>query len=101
MAQRAELVGRKAERERLTDAVDNARRGAGSLVLIAGDAGIGKTRLVEEVGAAAGRGSGRCSGAGPAAPARRRTRRSWRRCALTFARIPAGSMTAGRCARTS
>jgi DNA-binding NarL/FixJ family response regulator len=54
MAQRAELVGRQAERERLTDAIEHARRGAGSLVLIAGEAGVGKTRLAEEVAAAAG-----------------------------------------------
>jgi DNA-binding CsgD family transcriptional regulator len=54
MAQRAELVGRQAERERLSSAIENARRGAGSLVLIAGEAGVGKTRLAEEVAAAAG-----------------------------------------------
>src|SRR4029453_4021718 len=39
MAQRAELVGRKAERERLTDAIENARRGTGSLGTIRGGAG--------------------------------------------------------------
>src|SRR5919198_2429876 len=54
MAQRAELVGRQAERERLTEAIEKARRGAGSLVLIAGEAGVGKTRLAEEVATAAG-----------------------------------------------
>src|SRR5262245_12731073 len=54
MAQRAQLVGRRAERERLGHALDEARMGAGSLVLIAGEAGVGKSRLAEEAAAAAG-----------------------------------------------
>src|SRR5262245_25537935 len=49
MAQRAELVGRQAERDRLCEALERVRLGAGSLVLIAGEAGVGKTRLAEEV----------------------------------------------------
>ena len=42
------FVGRVQERARLHQAVEDARTGAGSLVLIAGEAGVGKTRLVEE-----------------------------------------------------
>jgi DNA-binding CsgD family transcriptional regulator len=47
MAHRAALVGRRAELERLEAALDRARRGHGSLVLLAGEAGVGKTRLTE------------------------------------------------------
>jgi len=54
MAQRAQLVGRQAERERLRSALEQARLGAGSLVLIAGEAGVGKSRLAEDVADAAG-----------------------------------------------
>src|SRR5215218_6939176 len=49
MATPVELVGRETERGRLTDAFESARRGAGSLVLLAGEAGVGKTRLAEEL----------------------------------------------------
>ena len=48
------LVGREAERERLEDAIARARSGDGSLVLIAGEAGVGKTSLVETVAARSG-----------------------------------------------
>jgi predicted ATPase/DNA-binding CsgD family transcriptional regulator len=48
-----ELVGRQAERERLSEALDAARLGNGSLVLLAGEAGVGKTRLADEVVAGA------------------------------------------------
>jgi DNA-binding CsgD family transcriptional regulator/tetratricopeptide (TPR) repeat protein len=53
MATPAELVGRQAELERLRDSLDEARRGSGSLVLVAGEAGVGKTRLAESVAHAA------------------------------------------------
>src|SRR3954447_1468044 len=43
------LVAREAERDRLLEAVANACGGEGSLILLAGEAGIGKTRLAEEV----------------------------------------------------
>ena len=43
------LVGREAELARLTDAVQRARAGRPAAVLLAGDAGVGKTRLVTEL----------------------------------------------------
>jgi DNA-binding NarL/FixJ family response regulator len=46
------LVGREVERARLEHAVARARTGTGSLLLLCGEAGVGKTRLAEEVAAA-------------------------------------------------
>ncbi|MBJ7328620.1 MAG: AAA family ATPase [Solirubrobacteraceae bacterium] len=43
------LIGRAEERSRLDLAVRTAASGRGALVLLTGEAGIGKTRLVEEV----------------------------------------------------
>jgi DNA-binding CsgD family transcriptional regulator len=43
-----ELIGRAAEVAAIGAALADARRGRGRLVLVEGDAGIGKTRLVEE-----------------------------------------------------
>ncbi len=45
---RAELVGRKAEAALLREAVDNLREGKVRIFSICGDAGTGKSRLVEE-----------------------------------------------------
>jgi DNA-binding NarL/FixJ family response regulator len=44
------LVGRDDEMSDLEDAMLAARRGEGQIVLLAGDAGIGKSRLVQELG---------------------------------------------------
>ena len=48
------LVGRDTELARLLTAVDRAVAGHGSAVLLAGDAGVGKTRLLDELCARAG-----------------------------------------------
>ena len=45
---RADLVGRKAELTELDDALQNLRKGQGSVFSILGDAGTGKSRLIEE-----------------------------------------------------
>jgi predicted ATPase len=47
------FIGRQAELDTLGRALDAAAGGSASTVLIGGDAGIGKTRLVAEVGAMA------------------------------------------------
>ncbi|WP_181780193.1 ATP-binding protein, partial [Pseudonocardia pini] len=48
------LVGRVVERSALTAALDRARAGRSGAVLLSGDAGVGKSRLVGELTAAAG-----------------------------------------------
>jgi DNA-binding CsgD family transcriptional regulator/tetratricopeptide (TPR) repeat protein len=48
------FVGREGELERLSRALDRARAGRPSLVFVAGEAGIGKTRLVTEFASRAG-----------------------------------------------
>jgi predicted ATPase len=53
--ERTPFVGRTRERARLLHAVESARAGAGALILIAGEAGVGKSRLVEEAAAEARR----------------------------------------------
>jgi predicted ATPase/DNA-binding NarL/FixJ family response regulator len=45
------LVGRDTERDRLLQALGQAERGHGALVLVAGEAGVGKTRLLDELAA--------------------------------------------------
>ena len=50
---RSTLFGREAERALLADALARARDGHGSLLLLSGEAGVGKTRLAGEVAAAA------------------------------------------------
>jgi len=45
---RADLIGRKAEIGELFEAVKNLRQGEGKILSICGDAGTGKSRLVEE-----------------------------------------------------
>ncbi|HEX2088145.1 MAG TPA: AAA family ATPase [Solirubrobacteraceae bacterium] len=49
MRTRGVLVGRGEERARLEAALELARAGAGSLVLLSGEAGVGKSRLAAEV----------------------------------------------------
>jgi class 3 adenylate cyclase/tetratricopeptide (TPR) repeat protein len=45
---KAKLIGRKAELAQLTEAVENLRKGRGRIFSICGDAGTGKSRLIEE-----------------------------------------------------
>ena len=48
------LVGREHELRELTAALDAAVTGNGRIVMLAGEPGIGKTRLAEELSALAG-----------------------------------------------
>ena len=48
MPGRSALVGRESERERLGAALRRAAQGAGAIVLVAGEAGVGKTRLAQD-----------------------------------------------------
>lgn len=45
---RAELIGRKAEKARLAEAIEKLRTGKGEIICICGEPGTGKSRLVEE-----------------------------------------------------
>ena len=45
---RADLIGRKVEMSQLQEAVNNLRQGKGSIYSVVGDAGTGKSRLIEE-----------------------------------------------------
>ena len=53
--ERTPFVGRAQERTRLLQAVERTRSGNGTLMLIGGEAGVGKSRLVEEAAAEARR----------------------------------------------
>jgi len=54
LVERPPMVGRERDLETLKGHLDDAIAGRGSLVLIAGEAGIGKTRLIEELQEIAG-----------------------------------------------
>jgi len=45
---RADLIGRKVEMSQLGEAVERLREGKGAIISICGDAGTGKSRLIEE-----------------------------------------------------
>ena len=49
------FVGRQAERDQLREVLDEALAGRGSLVMISGDAGVGKSRLAEDLAEEASR----------------------------------------------
>jgi class 3 adenylate cyclase/tetratricopeptide (TPR) repeat protein len=49
------LVGRDDELNRLTQSLDRLRHGEGAVVAVLGEAGLGKSRLIAEVGMASGR----------------------------------------------
>lgn len=51
MGNRTPLVGREAESAVLTEALNRAAQGNGTLLLLSGDAGVGKTRLTDELAA--------------------------------------------------
>ncbi|MBW3589803.1 MAG: AAA family ATPase [Actinobacteria bacterium] len=51
--ERTPFVGREEERDLLTRLMDEAISGSGSIVMIGGEPGVGKTRLASELGAAA------------------------------------------------
>jgi DNA-binding NarL/FixJ family response regulator len=52
-SERSTLVGREVARARIDEALQRARLGEGSFMLLSGEAGVGKTRLTGEVAAAA------------------------------------------------
>ncbi|MEA2135813.1 MAG: hypothetical protein QOC68_3722, partial [Solirubrobacteraceae bacterium] len=66
------LIGRHAERARLEGALQAARLGEGSIVLLSGEAGVGKTRLVADLAAGSDavvlRGAASQAGAAPYSP---------------------------------
>ena len=77
------FVGRVAEREGLEELLRRAGSGSGAAMLVAGDAGIGKSRLVAELGTRA-RATGALVLVGECvelAEGSLRSRRSFRRCA--------------------
>jgi hypothetical protein len=61
VAERTAFVGRESERRTLRAAIDRALTGHGSVVMLAGGAGVGKSRLVREMAECASRVGFRCS----------------------------------------
>ena len=49
-----ELIGREREQAALTEAITVVASGTGGVILVAGDAGVGKTRVIRAVLAASG-----------------------------------------------
>ena len=45
----SEIIGRQQEMAELAEALDDARSGRGRLVMLAGEPGIGKTRLAQQL----------------------------------------------------
>ena len=92
------LVGRAAERAELAAAWRSAAGGVAQLVLVSGEPGIGKSRLVEELRSYCAHEGALTARPAPIPPrAQSRTGRSWRGCARR--RSPRGC--AGSTARTS
>ena len=58
------LIGRQREMETLTSAFDDALAARGQMVMLAGEPGIGKTRLAQELASHAESLGARCCGAG-------------------------------------
>jgi DNA-binding CsgD family transcriptional regulator len=54
MGTRTPLVGREEELARIGEALERARSGNGSLLLVSGEAGVGKSRLAADIAADAG-----------------------------------------------
>ena len=53
------MIGRRDEMQRLQTALEGTRAGHGSTILIGGEAGVGKTRLITELGQLAAADNGR------------------------------------------
>ena len=61
LAERTAFVGREAERDIMLAAVDRARDGHGSLIMLSGGPGVGKSRLAKEIADHAWRVGFRCA----------------------------------------
>jgi DNA-binding winged helix-turn-helix (wHTH) protein len=92
------FVGRRNERTTIQAAIDDARKGKGGVVFVAGEPGIGKTTLVQQAAAdpaPRARSSSRGDAAGRAA-ARRRSCPGCRWCARCSPRCPPRSCPSSR-----